>query len=215
MDGLLVDSERTTRTVWQASTSDCGFTLTDETYLTLIGLGAEEAEQVLARQFGAGFTIPTFRERRLERMRTLLASGGAPFKPGAREIVAWVASLGLPVGLATSSRRSEVRERLGDLTDRFTTITTRDNAARGKPHPDIFLAAAASLGVPPSECLAIEDSFAGVRAAAAAGMSVLMVPDLAEPTAEIAKLAAAVYESLVDVQTALARSWDAAPRAGD
>ena len=149
MDGLLVDSERTTRTVWQAATGDCGFVLTDETYLTLIGLGADEAEQVLARQFGEAFAVSAFRERRLARMQALVESGGAPLKPGAREIVAWVASLRLPIGLATSSRRSEVRERLGDLTDLFTTITTRDNAARGKPHPDIFLAAAASLGVPP------------------------------------------------------------------
>ncbi|MEO7276159.1 MAG: HAD family phosphatase [Vicinamibacterales bacterium] len=215
MDGLLVDSERTTRTVWQAATSECGFTLTDETYLTLIGLGADEAEQVLARQFGDGFAIPAFRERRLTRMDALLASGGAPFKPGAQAIVSWVAARGLPLGLATSSRRSEVRERLGDLTDLFTTITTRDNAARGKPHPDIFLAAAVSLGVPPAECLAIEDSFAGVRAATAAGMPVIMVPDLAPPTAEIATLAAAVYASLVEVQTALARSWDAAPPPSD
>jgi len=211
MDGLLVDSERTTRTVWQGATSDCGFALTDETYLTLIGLGAEEAERVLARQFGEGFAIPAFRERRLARMETMLKTGGAPFKSGARAIVTWVASLGLPVGLATSSRGSEVRERLGDLTDLFTTITTRDDAARGKPHPDIFLAAAASLGVPPGECLAIEDSFAGVRAAAAAGMTVLMVPDLAQPTAEIAKLTAAVYATLVDVQAALAESWAAKP----
>jgi len=204
MDGLLVDSERTTRTVWQAATTDCGFVLTDETYLTLIGLGAGEAEQVLARQFGKGFGVSTFRERRLAR---LLETGGAPFKPGAREIVGWVASLGLPIGLATSSRTSEVRERLGDLADLFTTITTRDNAARGKPHPDIFLAAAASLGVPPADCLAIEDSFAGVRAASAAGMAVVMVPDLAQPTTEIAGLAAAVYQSLVDLQAALTRSW--------
>ena len=207
MDGLLVDSERTTRSVWQASTTDCGFVLTDEVYLTLIGLGAEEAEQVLARQFGEGFAVPLFRDRRLARMRTLLEQGGAPFKAGAREIVAWVASLGLPIGLATSSRRAEVRERLDDLADFFTTITTRDNAARGKPHPDIFLAAAVSLGVPPADCLAIEDSFAGVRSAAAAGMRVLMVPDLAQPTADIAALAAGVYGTLVEAQDALARSW--------
>jgi HAD superfamily hydrolase (TIGR01509 family) len=211
MDGLLVDSERTTRTVWQSATSDCGFVLTDETYLTLIGLGADEAEQVLARQFGEAFGVSAFRERRLARMQALVESGGAPLKPGAREIVAWVASLRLPVGLATSSRRSEVRERLRDLTDLFTTITTRDNAARGKPHPDIFLAAAASLGVPPPECLAIEDSFAGVRAASAAGMQVVMVPDLAPPTTEIANLTTAVYQSLVEVQAALTRSWGGDP----
>jgi len=216
MDGLLVDSERTTRTVWQAATTDCGFVLTDDTYLTLIGSGADEAEQTLARQFGEGFDIPAFRERRLARMQGFLEAGGAPLKTGAREIVAWVGSRGLPIGLATSSRRSEVRERLGDITDLFTTITTRDNAARGKPHPDIFLAAAASLGVPPAECLAIEDSFAGVRAASAAGMPVVMVPDLAQPTTDIADLAAGVYQSLVELQAALTRSWGLdSPRPGD
>ena len=207
MDGLLVDSERTTRTVWQASTADCGFALTDEMYLTLIGLGAEEADRVVAAHFGTAFAIPQFRERRIVRMRDLLASGGAPFKPGAREILAWVASLGIPVALATSSGRREVHERLGQVAGVFATITTRDDVLRGKPSPDIYLVAAASLGVEPSDCLALEDSFAGVRAAAAAGMPVLMVPDLAPPTAEIADLAAAVFLSLIEVREALAAAW--------
>ena len=62
---LLVDSERTTRHVWQASTADCGFTLSDEMYLTLIGLGSEEADQVLAVHFGERFVVSSFRERRV------------------------------------------------------------------------------------------------------------------------------------------------------
>jgi HAD superfamily hydrolase (TIGR01509 family) len=210
MDGLLVDSERTTRAIWQASTADCGFTLSDEMYLTLIGLSAEEAERAVAERFGQGFVTSTFRERRLARMRDLLASGGAAFKPGAREILAWVAGLGLPVALATASGRGEVRERLGDVAAVFATITTRDEVARGKPNPDIYLAAAASLGLRPSDCLALEDSFAGVRAAAAAGMRVVMVPDLAQPTPEIAGLAAGVFPSLVDARDALAAAWGAA-----
>ena len=85
--------------------------------------------------------------------------------------------------------------------------TSSADAERSKPHPDIFLAAAASLGVAPADCLAIEDSFAGVRAASAAGMQVVMVPDLAQPTTEIANLAIAVYQSLVEVQEALGQSW--------
>jgi HAD superfamily hydrolase (TIGR01509 family) len=207
MDGLLVDSERTTRQVWQASTADCGFDLSDGMYLTLIGLGAEEAERVLAADFGDGFLVPAFRERRVARMRDLIASGGAPFKPGALEILAWVASLGIPVALATSSRRNEVRERLGNVAGAFATITTREDVARGKPSPDIYLAAAASLGVEPSDCLALEDSFAGVRAAAAAGMPVVMVPDLAQPTPEIVDLVARVFQSLLEARDALASAW--------
>jgi HAD superfamily hydrolase (TIGR01509 family) len=209
MDGLLVDSERTTRDVWRASTSDCGFVLSDDMYLSLIGLSAEEADRVLAAHFGERFAVDAFRERRIARMADLLAAGGAPFKPGARDVVAWVAGLGIPIGLATSSPRHEVRDRLGEVAGLFTTITTRQDVRRGKPHPDIYLAAAASLGFEPSACIAIEDSFAGVRAAAAAGIPVVMVPDLAQPTAEIRGLAAAVFGSLFDLQAALGSSWGA------
>ena len=207
MDGLLVDSERTTREIWQASSADCGFTLSDELYLTLIGLSADEVELAVASSFGEGFVAAAFRERRVARMRDLIDAGGAAFKPGAREILAWVAGLGIPVALATASGRDEVGVRLGDLAGVFATITTRDDAARGKPNPDIYLVAAASLGLPPSECLALEDSFAGVRAAAAAGMPVVMVPDLAQPTPDIADLAAGVSTSLVEARNALAAAW--------
>ncbi len=111
------------------------------------------------------------------------------------------------MALATASGREEVGERLGAMVGVFATITTRDDATRGKPNPDIYLAAAASLGLPPSECLALEDSFAGVRAAAAAGMPVVMVPDLAQPTPEIADLAEGVFTSLFEARHALAGAW--------
>ena len=87
------------------------------------------------------------------------------------------------------------------------TITTRHDVARGKPAPDIYLAAAHSLSAAPSACVALEDSFAGVRAAAGAGMPVLMVPDLAEPSPEIANLTAGVYPSLSAVQQAMMAAW--------
>ena len=117
------------------------------------------------------------------------------------------ARLGIPVGLATSSRLEEVQERLGPVAKAFTTITTRDNVRRGKPSPDIYVAAAASLGVEPSQCLALEDSFAGIRSATAAGMPVLMVPDLAQPTPEMTALVVAVFATLIDVRDALSAAW--------
>jgi hypothetical protein len=72
MDGLLVDSERTTRQVWQSSTAACGFVLSDDVYLTLIGLGEEEAEAVLASRFGDRFVVPAFREQRVAGMREVM-----------------------------------------------------------------------------------------------------------------------------------------------
>jgi HAD superfamily hydrolase (TIGR01509 family) len=208
MDGLLVDSERMARGVLQAAAADCGFRLSDEMYLTLIGCGPQDAEMRLSEHFGSTFHIPTFRRKRMARMREILKASPVPLKPGARELLAFVAKVEIPIGLATGSSRRDVRKRLGDLTEVFHAIATRDDVARGKPSPDLYLAAAASLGVEPSECLAVEDSFSGVRAAAAAGMTVLMVPDLAEPTPDVASLAAGVYPSLVEVRAALeASGW--------
>ena len=207
MDGLLVDSERMARGVLQAAAADCGFSLSDEVYLTLIGGRPEDADAMLAEHFGETFHVPTFRSRRVVRKREIIESAPVALKPGARELLVFVAKIGMPIGLATGSSREDVRELLGNLTEVFHAIVTRDDVVRRKPCPDLYLAAATSLGVEPAECFAVEDSFSGVRAAAAAGMTVLMVPDLAEPTPDVARLAAGVYGSLVEVREAL-EAWE-------
>jgi beta-phosphoglucomutase-like phosphatase (HAD superfamily) len=78
-------------------------------------------------------------------------------------------------------------------------VVTRDDVARGKPYPDLFLEAARRLGVPPARCLAFEDSYNGVRAAAAAGVPVVMVPDLLQATPEMHAVALRVFGSLHEV----------------
>jgi beta-phosphoglucomutase-like phosphatase (HAD superfamily) len=79
---------------------------------------------------------------------------------------------------------------------------TRDDVVHPKPHPEPYLTAASRLGVEPERCLALEDSFSGVRAAHAAGMQTVMVPDLVVPTDEIHALGISVMESLVHVHLA-------------
>ena len=74
-----------------------------------------------------------------------------------------------------------------------------DQVSRSKPHPDIFLRAAGALGEKAEHCLVIEDSFNGVRAGRAAGMQVIMVPDLLQPDGEMRSLAGAVEPSLLRV----------------
>ena len=69
----------------------------------------------------------------------------------------------------------------------------------GKPEPDIYLKACASLGVKPEHAIAIEDSFNGIRSASRAGMHPVMVPDLLQPDDEIQELAECVLPSLLDV----------------
>jgi beta-phosphoglucomutase-like phosphatase (HAD superfamily) len=93
----------------------------------------------------------------------------------------------LPRAIATSSSHRTIKLHLTayDLTSRFDAIVGRGDYANGKPAPDPFLKAAERLGVEPLLCLALEDSYNGVRSASSAGMMTIMVPDLLEPTNEI------------------------------
>lgn len=93
----------------------------------------------------------------------------------------------------------------------FDTIVTRDDVTNPKPHPEPYLTAAARLGVDPAHCVAFEDSVSGVRAAHAAGMRTVMVPDLVHPSDEVAALCVAVLETLAHAHDHLV----SAPRAAN
>lgn len=207
MDGLLVDSERLERRVWQAAALEHGVELTDERFGTFIGHGTDVNDRQLRGYYGEAFDIPGFRANCHARMRELVATEGVPLRPGARAWLDFVAHLGIPLGLATSSHRVLVDERLGELLPAFAAVVTRSEVANGKPHPDLYLEAAARLRVSPADCLALEDSPTGARAAIAAGMPVVLVPDLVKPGDDIVALTAGVYESLDAVREAAARVW--------
>ncbi|NUQ20632.1 MAG: HAD family phosphatase [Gemmatimonadaceae bacterium] len=210
MDGLLVDSERLEWRVWREAAVEHRIDLTDERFLSFIGHSAEEGEKLLREYFGAEFDVGGFRATCRARMRTLMDAEGVALRPGAREWIEFVTGLEIPVAVATSSGPAFARERLGDLWSHFATVVTRADVARGKPFPDLYLEAAARLNVSPDACLALEDSPTGARAALAAGMPVLVVPDLVTPPEELRALVTGVYESLHDVRSAAERAWNVA-----
>ena len=78
----------------------------------------------------------------------------------------------------------------------FDAVICGDMVKNGKPEPDIYLTAAAELGLPPEECAAFEDSPNGLKSAYAAGCKVVMIPDLSQPDSETEPYTTAVYESL-------------------
>jgi HAD superfamily hydrolase (TIGR01509 family) len=207
MDGLLVDSERLERRVWQAAARDHGLDMSDDVFATFVGHPQDECERILIGHYGAAFDVTAYRVTCHRHMRTILEREGVPLRPGAREWIAFVTALGLPLAIATSSGPALVQERLGDYLDAFDAVVTRADVARGKPHPDLYLEAAARLGVAPNACLALEDSPTGARAALAAGMPVVVVPDLVQLPAHVAADVAGVFDSLHDVRAAAARAW--------
>lgn len=130
-----------------------------------------------------------------------------PKKPGIDEILDYLSESGIRLAVASSSKADMVLHNL-DLTGTrryFDTVITGDLVERTKPDPDIFLKAAAGIGVSPEECYVFEDSFNGVRAGHAAGCRTIMIPDQVQPTDEIRALASGVYESLSAVMDAMKR----------
>src|SRR5262249_8076783 len=156
---------------------------------------------MLQQQFGADFPIARlFQACELEMRRRL--EPGVPLKAGATELIEELAARKLPMAVATSTVRRIAEHHLkrAGLLDHFAAVCTREDVARGKPHPDLFLAAAGKLGVRAERCLVLEDSYPGVRAAHASGAMAVMVPDMLPATDELRGLCVAVAQDLHDVR---------------
>ncbi|HEY2894911.1 MAG TPA: HAD family hydrolase, partial [Pirellulales bacterium] len=166
----------------------------------MVGSSHEATNRLLVEAYGATFPYAIFDEKCREIMKKRLADA-VPVKRGAREFLMDLRARGIPRAVATSSRTPHAFGHLGQagLLDLFDTIVTRDDVQNPKPHPEPYLLAARRLGVAPERCLGLEDSYSGVRAAHAAGLQTIMVPDLVPPTAEIEELCVAVMNNLVDV----------------
>jgi HAD superfamily hydrolase (TIGR01509 family) len=134
---------------------------------------------LIEAHYGPGFSIAAFNAA-FDAVVTAGMARDIPLRPGARELVTYLAEENVPQAVATSSHRATVERYLGSagLLDHFAAIVTREDVANPKPAPDPFLAAAARLGVAPADCLALEDSYHGIASAHAAGMMAIMVPDL-------------------------------------
>lgn len=204
MDGLLIDTERLYLEVNVLAAAELGYVLAPETNLGMVGVAIDGCRRLLAEAHGAGFPFDAFRDLGYELLEARMADG-VPVKPGAVELVSWAKAEGVPVAVATSTRRARARHHLErvDLLHRLDALVTRDDVTLAKPAPEPYLRAAGLLGVAPGGCLAAEDSANGVRAAAAAGVPVLMVPDVLAPTEELRGLALGVVPDLHAVLAAL------------
>ncbi|MEQ1493620.1 MAG: HAD family hydrolase, partial [Terricaulis sp.] len=128
----------------------------------------------------------------------------APLKAGAVDLMNALDEAGLPFALATSSRRPWVEKHFAahGLDTRFRAVVTRQDVVEGKPHPEPYLYASKLLDVETSNVLALEDSYAGVTSAHAAGCMTVMVPDLLLANDDM-RAKALVVTSLLDVRALL------------
>jgi HAD superfamily hydrolase (TIGR01509 family) len=206
LDGLILDSERPIRDAVIEVIAALGFDMPEAFYATLIGVPGPECDALIRDYFGASFPFDVYFENSNAKIADALA-GGIALKSGVHEILQHLERRATPLALATSSSRRYVERQLNanNLVPFFKAVATRDDVKRGKPHPDLFLKAAADLGVAPERCLVLEDSHNGVRAAHAAGCVPIMVPDLLQATEEMRELCFVIASDLHEVRRLLAR----------
>jgi HAD superfamily hydrolase (TIGR01509 family) len=201
MDGLLVDTESVFRDAMIEVTARHGRDLPLSVFLRMVGLPREGSRAVAMAHFGEDFDYEPWIAEVGEAAHARLEVGVA-IKTGVIELLDDLDAAKVPCAVATSSGHASVELQLGPngLLRRFQAIVAAGDYVRGKPAPDPFLEAARRLGVDPLDCLALEDSHNGVRAAHAAGMMTVMVPDLLDATDEMRELCITIARTLHDVR---------------
>ena len=201
MDGLVLDTEKLYCRFWAEAGRFCGFPMTMEHALAMRSLGAGPGEEKLQSFFGPTAHYTTIRKKRIELMDAHIAEHGIEVKPGIYELLDALDARGIPAAITSSSSQEIIRRHLEEhnLYHRFAKICSGHDVPNGKPAPDIYLHGAASLGLLPENCLALEDSPTGILAAYRAGCVAVMVPDLDQPDGETEKLLHAKADSLADV----------------
>ena len=197
MDGLLLDTETLYRQAHQSTSAALDYPMTDALHGTLIGVPKDQTELRLAAAFGPAFDLQAY-DTRFQADFARACDAGIPLRPGVHALLDALDRYGLPRSVATSTNRALATRHLREagILHRFDAVVTRDDVTHGKPHPETFLTAAASLQTAPASCLALEDSHNGIRAASAAGMMTVMVPNLLTPTDEIRALCVGIRTSL-------------------
>ena len=176
MDGVIADSEPTYREAINLMLAPTGHRMSDQQYEEVIGTSVHFTWRTIQETFGIEGDVEEY-VRRYDQALVDLLRRPLPPLPGVRELLAELRRRGLPAALATSSwkRWAEALLQATGLDGAFEAVVWREMAERPKPAPDLFLRAAALVGVEPGRCLVLEDTAPGLEAARAAGMLAVQV----------------------------------------
>jgi len=201
MDGVVLDTEVLYQRFWMQAAHFYGYPMTHDQALGMRSIGAKEGEAKLMGWFGPGIDYHQVRSKRIELMDAFIAKEGVIPKPGIKELLTFLKSRGIQTAIATSSPLDRARAHLGSqgLDVLFDKICSGHQVEHPKPAPDIYRFAAASVALTPGECLALEDSPAGIESAFRAGCFPVMVPDLDQPDAMTRSRLFAKCDTLMDV----------------
>jgi len=177
LDGLMFNTEDIFNAVGHEILRRRGKVMSPEVLCKMMGRRAPEALGCMIAEYGLATTVPELVEEMRPIFQAMAETHLAPM-PGLFELLHLIETRNLPKGVATSSGRRYLEEILGrfDLLERFHLTLTAEDVTHGKPHPEIYLTAAAKLGVEPCEMLVLEDSHTGTTAAVQAGAVAVSIP---------------------------------------
>ncbi|MGW4845147.1 HAD family hydrolase [Nocardia brasiliensis] len=198
MDGLLIDSESLAMESLVSAGAELGYEMPIEFCRSMIGVPADRCRTLAAAAYGRGFPLEEYFDLHDVHLRQLVDSGRLATKPGALALLDALEAQGIPKAIATSSSRDRADHhlQLAGIADRFDAVVTRQDVTKGKPDPEPYLKAMAALDGDVETTLALEDSTNGIRAAVAAGLRCILVPDLVQPTEESRRIAHRLYPDL-------------------
>ena len=204
LDGVIMDSEQRWNGAKEALVRETGGRWREEAPSVMMGMSSSEWAAYLHDDLGVPMDVDEISRDVVRRMEDGYREA-LPLLPGAGDAVRSLAGR-WPLGLASSSNR-EIIDLVLELTgfgDHFRVTVSSEEVERGKPAPDVYLEAARRLGVKPARCVAIEDSSNGLRAAHAASMTVIAVPNPHfPPDPDALALAAAAVSVVGEVTPAL------------
>ena len=200
-DGTLLDSERIYLSTWELVAKPMGYDVPMEVLMDNRGKGTDYCRQNLLRAMGPDFPIDEiYRIRKIKNEEVFYATENV-VKDGVKEFLAWMKEHHIKGAVASAKPckiTSEHLEHAGVL-GKFETIIGGDMVEHNKPEPDCFLLAAKVIGVSPEECIVVGDTPSDMKAAKAAGMRAIFVPDLVGADDEIKSLADIIVARMDDI----------------
>ncbi len=202
MDGVIFDSEKLVVECWVETANKYGIDGVAEICKECLGLNRLAAKEKFLQRYGQDFPYDIYKQEMSDLYHRRAREGALVMKPGVVELLQFLKNQDIKIALASSTREQVVTWELtyAGIIGYFDELVCGDMVSRSKPEPDIFLKACELLEVYPKNAFAIEDSYNGIRAAYAGGLRPIMVPDLAEPTAEMEQLSEVILPSLLEVK---------------
>jgi HAD superfamily hydrolase (TIGR01509 family) len=208
MDGLLLDTEKIALLTFQEACRRNHFEPDLTVYNRCIGTTYNNTREILLKGYGRDFPIDEVYKDWGKIFQTETTEKPLPLKTGVLSLLNFLDRIGLRKGVVTSTRSEIALRNLtkANILPFFEFVVGGDQILNGKPHPEIYLTGCQKFNEKPGDCLALEDSDIGVLSAHNAGLQIIQVPDILEPSESTRALGHKIVKSLSEVEAILRQS---------